>query len=703
MRQVTLFFFGYADAADPQMGKISSLSTAAALVFFDIGGYTLPAENWKETLALIEAEQKVKDLATVIEQRLAVEITALQNGDQAIKDAITAAKAALIPSALVKKSAAYSGKAFAKSAASSIYSLSVSKSGITKSEATDPMAVTVISENPVSGIQIKPSDTSDGIVITNSYRRHCYYWVYYTGYKDDSGEDQILSSDKWLLKDSGYLKSTAALSGVIGTSLDYYITNKIPYIPVDAGPINLGAIPSYAKNAYYKVVVVGGTTWLNFLPPDWVNDNYNKNSYISSQILMGQITLVKDYLIPTIFAFVPVAKLNSFSGKQLGDFCAGLIGIVTKAGINSTLNAADQNYKAISWTITKAILTEGPLRNSICSFIATNLLGYVLTEKALADLSTSAKVLADSLKKCDIFLLGIDISSMSNDIAFSKGYEYFDVVGVKPDIHIEPATTTIKPGEEKKFTAIQGTVTGDVIEYRWSIKGTSGKIHKLNDTTSANDLTTSENTVVYQANITAQDKEIEILNVEVWRKQITDTGVVLQKIGTSSSTINISNSPSDAIQLKHKVPVLGGNALVDLAYFIIPKINGSTSYWVDFNDNGYPYDPGTEGFGGRVFSTPLIFRINQTTHFGGSGTMEAYLLDRQSDTEDQHWTWLFDAINLNSDDMVILLERQHASERYDYYGNHYTPEEVYAQDGLQLKWEIFEAKAQKWTISYKKW
>ncbi|MRR36308.1 hypothetical protein EG829_16860, partial [bacterium] len=419
-----VMLMGYVDSSDPQMGRISPLSTAAILMFFGIGGYTLPPENWKETLALIEAEQKVKDLAAIIKLRLAADSAALQNSDQAIMDAVSAACAALNASGNAKAGmaeGAASSKAVPSQPSEAVFTVAVSKSATGKAVATTPIQITIPDSN-LSGVQVSASPDSDGIILTNTYRRHCWYWVYYTGYQDRAGTDHMLSSALWELKDSGYLKSTNALGGVVGTSIDY-AWGKIPYIPVNVGPIGLDTMPDDAQKAYYKVVVVGGTTFVNYYPPAWATENVNVDEFTRMQNLMGQITMVKDYLMPTLFAFIPTSKLNGFNGKQLGDFTAGMIGIILKGGINVSLNSVDQKYDDICWTILKAVLSEGSIRNGICEYVGTWLLGAVLTEQAVKDVGATAKFLADAIKSCDKVLLGIDLGTVSQDIAMSDGYE----------------------------------------------------------------------------------------------------------------------------------------------------------------------------------------------------------------------------------------------------------------------------------------
>lgn len=717
-----IMLLGYADSEDPQMGRLSPLSTAVTIMFFGIRGYTLPVESWKETWALIEADQKVKDLAAVIEQRLAADSAALQNGDQAITDAITAACASLAGSQDTKSAGAY--KAVSSDDADPSYTFAVSKSSAYKGDASVPVQIT-IPDSLLSGVQVSASPDSDGIILTNTYRRHCWYWVYYVGYQDQAGTDHMLSSALWELKDNGYLKSTNALGGVVGTSIDY-AWGKIPYIPVNEGPIALHTMPDDAQKAYYKVVLVGGTTFVNYLPPDWVTGNVNSAEYIKMQNLMGQITIIKDYLMPTLFAFISTSKLNGFNGKQLGDFTAGMIGIIVKGGINVSLNAVDQKYDDICWTILKAVLSEGSIRNGICEYVGSWLLGAVMTEQAVKDIGSTAKVLADAIKSCDKVLLGVDLGAVSKDIAMSDGYEYFDVIAVKPDVHIEPAAVSVTAGTEETFNAIKGTVTGDTFEYRWKVTGGNGSLRKADGTELANEQTTSGNTIVYRASADALDKAQDTLRVDVYRKQITDAGVVLQFIGSGESVITISKISAglpiqwvtDRVYWEQNTMTGGFQIwIVSFAYFKLENListitPGYQEYWFDLNDNGHFYfPPSNGGVGGQMgsftFGTAGDNNQYHWGYYGGSTEGKTFTATNYSNYSIQGTHKCPKIIPITDDQRLFIVSYIEVFQGFSNDDGRSEPSaenfeavwKKHAQTQMQSKWEDWIEDGKHWTLS----
>lgn len=596
--QGNVMLMGYADAGDRQMGRISSLSTATALMFLDLGGPILPAEIWKEVLAMVESEGAVRDLAAVIETRVALDSAALQNGDAAIKTAVEAARSALAPPPAQPGSSA---------PAPLMQRYSASLSAGRKALDTEPIGITVVTTNPASGVRVDGDPKGDGLLIQNEYRRNCYYWLFYTGYQDKAGTDHLLSSALWEKVDEGYLKSTGGLSGVIGTSLDYFVWEKLPYTPVKVGPFILDKAPADAKHGYYKVVIAGGTTILGALPPEWVMEDVHRTGltgYFAMQQLMGIVTVVKDYFLPLAFALAPPDLTKSWTGREAAEFCQLLLNFFTKAGANVSQSLNSNDYDGVWKAMDKALLADGDLRKAVCKFIAAKALKYAVSPERLEQVSTSAAKWAKILKGLDIALLVADLGAVKKDLLMSNGYEYFDVIAVKPNIHIEPAAITLIPKQEKTFNAIKGTIAGDTFEYRWTVTGIAGKLRKPDGTTLANTQTTDTPGIVYKAADSPPDKAQDTITVEVYRKFITDTGVITQHVGNGTAVVTLLNNPTDGVPVTHHFsgPYYWSNGpfslgdwnytgyIVTIAYFTWPAVEGAYSY--DLHAIGARYNNG---------------------------------------------------------------------------------------------------------------
>ncbi len=682
-----VMLLGYVDADSGEPGSLSALSTAAVLMFMDIGGYHLPPENWQAILDLLESQQAVKDLAHVIEEQLAIDSAALQNSDAVIKAAIETARTALVPADLLDGTVA-------RKPAVAAYK--------TKGDTTPPANIGVITQNPTSGVQIAPSENSDGVMFTNEYRRHCYYWVYYTGYQDTGGVDHRLSSALWEKMGSGYLKSTNGLSGVIGTTIDF-IWEKIPYKPVTAGPVVLTQMPGDAKQAYYKAVVVGAGSYpLLDTFPDWMADNVNRTEFVEMSLLMSTVTVVKDYYLPIAFALAPTGTANALTGKDLSDFCAGIVGLVVKTGVNVSQNISLGDYDGAVKAMIKATLSDGTLRKALCQYIAKTLIKGALTEAALEKMGTSANNLNKILKGFDLAIMGVDVGGVTKDLYNSNKADYFDIVAVKPNVHIEPGLVTLQPGDDYTFTAIAGTVTGDVIEYRWSVPGITGKLRKVDDTELSNAITTSGQSIVYVASDSAVDKSTDTLTVDVYRKQITDQGVVQQKIGSDQAVITISKVPTAMFTYVEKSMYQNdeGVTVLNIGYFILKKISGAPYYEITLHDNGYPYKPSDRGI------------------YNGGHEMRTYTFDPSPGEHDSFgldgaWVYLFDKehlgtlggfilnhISIADDEMVFLVGYNGASMTKFYENYMELLWQDYSNANTQAIWDAWLEKARHWTVSY---
>jgi hypothetical protein len=551
---------GLIDAADPSLGRLDTLGTAAYLAFRSIGAFTLPPDAWGQTMAILRTESAVQTLATVIERRLNADPSALASGDTEIKAALTTAVAALQPE-------------------------SATLSPLTAT--TEPVEVLVNSTNPSSGILVSASPQADGILLTNNYRRHLYYWLYYTGYRDTAGIDHMLSSALWQPVTEGYLKSTVALSSVLSTAINF-AWQKIPYIPTTVGPLQFKPMPTDATHAYYKAVVVGSTTILGYLTPTWVEENVNALKYKETHLRMGKITTVKDFFLPGFFAFVPVAKLNAVPPHELGDLCAGVIEVLSKSGaavetnlINKQLD--EHQYAAAAETLALAVLGNGGIRKAMVAYVAPKLLAGVVADETLERMGTFAKNVNDLLKKFDQGLILMDFGAVLKDTARSRGYEQFDIKSVKPNVHIEPAAISLPGAQQQTFNVIVGTVTGDSFEYRWSVAGAGGSLRGADGTVSST-ATTSVARVLYQAPAASTKSVVDKLTVEVWRKLTTDTGITEQKVGTSTADITVT---SDI-----KVPVT--------FHFVDPY------FWESPHTNSYGYSFGGYVVWAKYFTWPQV-------------------------------------------------------------------------------------------------
>jgi hypothetical protein len=500
----------------------------------------------------------------------------------------------------------------------------------------------------------------------------------------------------------GYLKSTNGLSGVIGTTLDF-LWKKIPYKPVNAGPVALTKMPEGAKKAYYKAVVVGpGSYPLLSQFPDWMADNVNRTEFVEMSVLMSTVTVVKDYYLPIAFALAPASTANAMTGKDLSDFCAGIVGLVVKTGVNVTQNISLGDYDGAVKAMLKATLSDGTLRKALCQFIAKRLIKGVVTEAALKKMGDSANALNKILKAFDIGIMAVDLGAVTRDVYNSNKADYFDIVAVKPNVHIEPGAVTLMPGSEYTFNAIAGTVAGDVIEYRWTVTGVSGSLRKQGEAALSNAITTSEQSIVYVASDNAADKSTDTLTVDVYRKKITDQGVVTQKIGSDQVVITISKIPTAAFSYVEKSMYENdeGVTVLNIGYFILKKIPGAVYYEITLHDNGSPYNPSDRGiYGGGNEMRTYTFDPSPggQDRFGLDGA-PVYLFDKAN--QGDLGSMFLNHISIADDEMVFLIGYNGASMTKAYENYMDLLWQQYSDNNTQAIWDAWLEQAENWTVSY---
>ena len=91
-----LIMLGHIDADNPSFNDISPMSTAEELLFLATTAFTLPIEQWPHVYELLAAAPETATLAAVIAQRIAVNVTALDDQDPEILAALQTARDSLV-------------------------------------------------------------------------------------------------------------------------------------------------------------------------------------------------------------------------------------------------------------------------------------------------------------------------------------------------------------------------------------------------------------------------------------------------------------------------------------------------------------------------------------------------------------------------------------------------------------------------------
>ncbi len=518
---------GYFDAGDPTLGgELSALSTATALLFQQLGIYTLPSSAWKDALALLSADARTAQLAAVIAQRVAADSAALQNEDAQIRAAVLAAAGSMVPAGSASRAAHAPAD---RGALAPTTRLTLSRA---------PAAITVTSANPQSGVQVGANPDGDGIVLVNSYRRHVWYWVYRSGYQDENGQDVTLDPKEWVEVANGYLGSTNGLAGALGSALDS-IWGNVAYKAVTSPVIDIDFVPSSAKRVYLTVVTAGAGSRRIGLPDELVG-NPHEGAWDTGRAGMQAITFVKDFLLPTFFTFVPADAVNRMTGRQLTDFAFGMIGLCTQSGFDAATAIAANDWWGALKTVGKGIGTDSGLREKLAIYVGTKLALTDVSVEALGRMAGFAKLLNSALKLTDIGYFAIDLGAVIHDSDQSNVYDRFTVTAAPPKARIEPDPATVHPAMYVDLTVYKDINTPGTFTYKYKIRGEHGWLSIVGTDMSGVELGVQHNSVRYNCRPDAKVGDTEKLTVEVGRWVTTDAGTKNVVIAHAETTVTVT-------------------------------------------------------------------------------------------------------------------------------------------------------------------
>src|SRR5579871_1815089 len=288
-----IVLLGYsATAGGP--GDVSAQTTAQVLLFYALGAQTLPPDQYAQALTLIAADNASTALAATLSSRVAANPTAISDGDPALDNAVSAAATAILPAG---------GRASDRDA-SSAKAMARTNVVVARSGRAGGFGQLIIQPSGLqSGVEILQNPNGTGIVASNNFRRHCQFFVFKTGTKDQNG---VVTKFTLVQPVGGAhdLPSVVKINGVFGTLLDL-INGKVAYAPVNSAPVDLPLDPN-TKETDYEVVVIGYSTNIVFTPairsdPRYVNelpilDSANEDLAVEA--------LVKDFLLNIVLTAV---------------------------------------------------------------------------------------------------------------------------------------------------------------------------------------------------------------------------------------------------------------------------------------------------------------------------------------------------------------------------------------------------------------
>src|SRR5579871_2611200 len=173
-----LIMIGYS-SVNGGPGEISARTTAQALLFYATGAQTLPPDQYAQALSMIAASSAATQLTNTVAARIAADPTALSDGDSALVTAVTSAAATLSPPG--------SRAALQAAPTGTGGMVAHTRVAVVSTGRADAGQLLIQPSGLQSGVEIIQNPNGTGIVASNNFRRHCQFFVYKTGTRNQNG------------------------------------------------------------------------------------------------------------------------------------------------------------------------------------------------------------------------------------------------------------------------------------------------------------------------------------------------------------------------------------------------------------------------------------------------------------------------------------------------------------------------------------
>jgi hypothetical protein len=519
---VLLGFIGAGEGAGDTIGVAS---TALALLYFALGGPSLPADSRSALLRSVAADPALPPLARVLEERLAADPRALLNGDAAVGDALRAALGALgATTAQDRKHAAPTNRG--RQQAGPAAQLLIQPSGFQ------------------SNVELVQGDAgTQNVVATNHARRYCRVFAYQTGFKDKSTGAR---TDYPAVKASGGavpLPATSAL-GVFSTVTNF-LSGQTAFVPVSTLPIPL-EMAADASQTFYDVVVLGASSRLTepafFAEPKYAPFVGEWRTAVARLNLTSWVADVLLGLALEIWGLRDIAKNEAAIEAAVAAVNAEgnvFFGIAELAAQGKFAEATKAFLLGLAGSVQLALR----LRAVIAPFLTS--IGGVSVSAAEASAGAQAvvKVLSAALNVAGLLLGAGDLGAVLYDLSSAERGDRWGVTQVERVVTLSPATAELPAGGTLALTAkVPGGEkgTGTAITYHWSVAAAFAVLTDTAGGKSGRDFETASAAV--QLVTTPSDQGRIVVTVEAFATE----GGVTRSLGSAQATVTLSGAQNVA-------------------------------------------------------------------------------------------------------------------------------------------------------------
>ncbi|HWD39953.1 MAG TPA: hypothetical protein VG944_13980 [Fimbriimonas sp.] len=566
--QGNLVMMGYADTAatgSPEAGghgQISATTTAEALLFYGIGGFTTPSEEWPNVRSAITATSECARLAGVVSGRVAAVPTALANNDAQIGTEISTDSASIASS--------HMGSGLAKLAGLQKSSNSVAKVEVVRhakpGASTAGNLVLVQPSGEQSGIEVLNNPNGDGIVFVNHLRRRCAAYIYETAHQASGGKlEKVTPAPHNFTQPSLVSKIANAMhlpllsnqildiapsegtTGLTSLVLDAVFSSD-PFTPSQSAPVILGQDGASVRTDYTVIVLGPSFSTLGDLtqfPPyndpsflgfrnDWRNAVSSLNWQVAIQDIVvpaiSCITLIK----PTIQPINP-------------DLVVSVADTVSRSSDSLTSMVVSGNVLQMAKTLFSTVGNNPQLRQAILAAIWTQTFGAGSFEEQFNLAQSELKKFFFVQNVVDAMLKTIDVSAVTVDNSIHHAGETWTVSIVQKNVRLAPATATVDNQTQLVSLVATPSDQGDASVpylYHYHVAGNAGGgVEDFSHVSPVTDLDSTDSAVSYLEGSTAANGQSDTVTVQVYLNA--GTGAKPQKgqlLGEAQSVITVSIS-----------------------------------------------------------------------------------------------------------------------------------------------------------------
>lgn len=467
-------------------GELSARSTAVALLYMALAGFTLPADQQAAALELVAEDATLANLTLAVTDSLARNPTALTDGDDALLAAVQAAQQDVIGRAQESSRAAAPLKTLLRQT-----------------------TLTVEPTKSQSGAIAERDTDSGSVKVTNHFRRLAFLHVYKVSTTDSSGtihprrpyEAQNFDQPIMLPSIAAAQSVISTLVNLVGVDKQGQLTLNIPFVPTSVTlPASLFPLADSDKAASYMLVMDSPSVGKHPDPVWQTDSNF-------SEVDVEQLTKEhNDLMVDSFFVDIINPALAMALGVKGGFVASGYSKILVQGGaqVNSLSNLTAQIAAGTvqSWQsaalIFFGILAQNP---ELILQVAPNLTAEAGATRLLTGLSKANAVLGSidlALGSIDLFLVTASLTSSNpseqwqveirddsltiytGQVALHKHFHYenprgSDLEVIDYDAHVVVPLTFEKtqPGPGRVFSADMPLVSYSITGTRQLLNGGS--------------------------------------------------------------------------------------------------------------------------------------------------------------------------------------------------------------------------------------